>query len=120
MPKFKMVALTNAAEGRDDDFNDWYQNTHLAEVLSYKGMVGAQRYKVAAPLQAPASYNYLCVYDIETDDLGALLQRFGGDSAAGRLTSSDAGDTASAYTVIFNEFGERVTHEQAVAKIGER
>ncbi|MFT3968563.1 MAG: hypothetical protein QM690_22070 [Sphingobium sp.] len=120
MPKFKMVALTNPVQGREDDFNDWYQNVHLPEVLSYKGMVSAQRYRVAVPLQAPVSYDYLCVYDIDTDDIGGILQRLGADSAAGRNTMSDAADTASAYTVIFNEFGERVTHEQAVAKVGER
>ncbi|HEX7854160.1 MAG TPA: hypothetical protein VF503_10730 [Sphingobium sp.] len=122
MPKFKMVALTNPVRGRDDEFNDWYQNIHLPEIVAYKGMVSAQRFKVAVPLQEPGgtSFGYLAIYDIDTDDVGALLQRFGGDSAAGKNTTSDAADSASSYTVIFNEFGAPVTHEQAVAKLGER
>jgi hypothetical protein len=120
MPKFKMIALTNPVEGREEEYNDWYQNVHLPEIVSYKGMVSARRYKVAAPLQAPVSYGYLAIYDIDTDDLGGMLQRIGGDSAAGKNTMTDASDNANAYTVIFNEFGDVVTHEQAVAKVGER
>lgn len=120
MPRFKMVALTNPVEGREDDYNDWYQNVHLPEVLSYKGMLSARRYKAAVPLQAPVSYGFLAIYDIETDDLGGLLQRIGADTAAGRNTTTDAADTANAYTVIFNELGEVVTHDQAVGKLGAR
>lgn len=122
MPQFKMIALTNPVEGRDDEYNDWYQNVHLPEVLSYKGMVSAQRYKAAVPLQEPGgtSYSYLAVYDIDTDDLGSLLQRLGSDSTSGRNTASEAADNSKAYTVIFNAFGEVVTHAQAVEKIGER
>lgn len=120
MPKFKMIALTNPVEGREEEYNDWYQNSHLPEIVSYKGMTSARRYKVAAPLQAPVSYGYLAIYDIETDDLPTLLGRIGADAQAGKTTMTDASDNANAYTVIFNEFGEVVTHEAAVAKVGER
>ncbi|MET0241760.1 MAG: hypothetical protein ABW184_17855 [Sphingobium sp.] len=118
MPKFKMIALTNPVAGREDEFNDWYQNVHLAEVVSREGVVSAQRYKVAAPLIAPISYGYMAIYDIETDDLGAFLRSMGASAASN--TQSDAADTAGSYTVIFNEFGEQVTHDEAVAKLAQR
>ncbi|MCE7798472.1 hypothetical protein LWE61_18190 [Sphingobium sufflavum] len=118
MSKFKMIALTNPVDGRDEEFNDWYQNVHLPEVVSREGVVGAQRYKAAVPLLAPVSYGYLAVYDIETDNIGTFLQAFGAASATN--TPCDAADTANSYTVIFNEFGDRVTHEEAVAKIAAR
>lgn len=118
MPKFKMIALTNPIDGRDEEFNDWYQNVHLPEVVSREGMVGAQRYKVAVPLLAPVSYGYMAIYDIDTPNIGAFLQDMG--AAAATNTQCDAADTANSYTVIFNEFGERVTHEEAVATIAAR
>lgn len=122
MPKFKMISLTNPAAGREEAFDDWYQNIHLPEIAAYKEVTSAQRYKVVVPLQQPeaAAFNHLAVYDIDTDDIGKFLQRLGGDSAAGRNTTSDAADTAASYTVIVSECGERVTHEQAMAKLGER
>lgn len=118
MPKFKMVALTNPQPGQDDAFNDWYQNTHLPEVVSREGMVQAQRFKLAAPLLAPMAYSYLAVYDIETDDLGAFLRGMG--EASKTNTQCDAADSANSYTVIFSEFGEVVTHEQALATLAAR
>jgi hypothetical protein len=121
MPKFKMVALSNPVEGREDDFNDWYQNVHLPEIVSYKGVTSAQRFKSAVPMQAQGiNYNYLAIYDLDTDDLGGILQKMGADSQAGVNTMSDAADNANTYLVIFNEFGQVVTHADAVAKIGER
>ncbi len=116
MAKFRMVALTNPVEGQEVAFNDWYRDVHLPELMSFEGMVSAQRYKAAVPLQTPLSFAYLAIYDMETDDIGALLQRIG---SAGN-TSNDAADLASAFTVIFNEIGEPVTHEQAAAKLGVR
>ncbi|PLK26292.1 DUF4286 family protein [Novosphingobium sp. TH158] len=106
MPRYKMIALTNPVEGREDEFNEWYQNVHLPEVCATPGVVGAQRYRMAVPLQDPSGLGkkYLAVYDIETDDLRATLGAF----AASPRTPSDAADNPSSYTVIFEEFGERV------------
>jgi hypothetical protein len=108
MPRYKMIALTNPVAGRDDEFNDWYQNTHLREVCGFPGVLGAQRYKAAAPLQDSVKAQYLAIYDIETDDIRTTLGAMGQASQTGALTPCDAADSANAYTVIFEEFGERV------------
>lgn len=108
MPRYKMIALTNPVEGRDDEFNDWYQNVHLHEICAFPGVTGAQRYRMAAPLQEPFKARYLAIYDIETDDIRTTLGAMGQASAAGKMTPCDAADSANAYTVVFEEFGERV------------
>lgn len=109
MARYKMIALTRPVEGREDDYNDWYQNVHLVELCSMPGVVGAQRYKMAAPLQGFDGRDYLAIYDLETDDIGATLGAIGQAAAAGKMTQSDASDNAGAYTVVFSEFGDRVT-----------
>ncbi len=40
MAKYNLIALTNPLEGRDDEFNDWYTNVHLADVLKLPGVTG--------------------------------------------------------------------------------
>lgn len=120
MPRFKMVALTRCIEGREDEFNDWYQNHHLPEICQFAGVLGAQRYKQAAALQGGDDRNYLAIYDIETEDLGNVLGAIGQASAAGKMTQTEAADRAGAYTVVFTEHGERVTHDPAVALIAAR
>jgi hypothetical protein len=70
------LALTNAAEGRDDDFNRWYDTYHLPEVVgNVPGFVSGRRFALD-PLQRtgvgagePAGWRYLAVYEVESDDL---------------------------------------------------
>lgn len=108
MPRYKMIALTRPLEGREEEFNDWYQNVHLVELCSMPGVKGAQRYKLAAPLQGYDERPYLAVYDIECDDIRATLGAIGAASASGKMTPGLAADNAAAYTVVFEEFGDRV------------
>lgn len=111
MPRYKMVALTSPVAGKEDEYHRWYQNDHLPEIVSFPGMVSAKRYKAVMPLQDPTNYQYMAIYEIDTDDLGALMQKMGGAAAAGKTTGTDASDNAGAYTVIFEEIGEEVRHE---------
>ena len=105
MPKFKLIALTKPNAGCEDEYNVWYQNVHLPEVCALPGIQGAQRFKQAAVLQNGDEHNYLAVYDIETDDIGATLASFGQAVASGEITQSDSSDSAGSYAVIFSEFG---------------
>jgi hypothetical protein len=47
------------------------------------------------------------VYEIETDDVDAVLQELRDAAESGRLTMSDArdGDPANTFAVIYEEFG---------------
>ena len=40
MPKCKLVALTTPLPGKEAEFHDWYQNTHLPEMTSIPGLSG--------------------------------------------------------------------------------
>ncbi|MDE2303612.1 MAG: hypothetical protein KGK11_13745 [Sphingomonadales bacterium] len=108
MARFKMIALTRPMPGREEEYNRWYQTVHLPQVCALPGITGAQRYKQTAALANGDERPYLAIYDIETDDIGKTMAGFGEAAAAGRMTQCDASDNAGAYTVIFEEFGERV------------
>ena len=43
-----LIVMSDAVEGRDDEYNDWYDRVHLADVLALPGFVAARRY-VAEP-----------------------------------------------------------------------
>ncbi|MBW8783713.1 MAG: hypothetical protein JF593_03600 [Novosphingobium sp.] len=107
MPRYKMIALTSPTPGNEDEYHRWYQDVHLPEIVSFPGMVSARRFKVAVPLQDPIKYQYLAIYEIDTDDLGQTLGQFG----TRQLTQTDASDNANAYTVIVEEIGQEVRHE---------
>jgi len=44
MQRCNLIVFTNPVEGRDDEYNDWYTNTHLPDVLKIPGITGAQRF----------------------------------------------------------------------------
>jgi hypothetical protein len=74
-----LVALTNPVEGREDEYNAWYDGVHLVDVLKIPGVVAARRFRVA-PSQhraAPAPWKYCATYELETDDIGAVAGELG-------------------------------------------
>lgn len=71
-----LVAFTNAAEGREDEYNEWYNKTHLVDVLKIPGIVGATRYRIAEGQHVPGGtpWKYLATYDLECEDLNSVAQ----------------------------------------------
>lgn len=69
MSKHYLFHFANAVEGRENEFNDWYDNTHLADVLAVPGMVAATRYELEPVERSgpPAPASYLAVYEFEGD-----------------------------------------------------
>jgi len=52
--KYIIAVYSNPTEGNEDAYNQWYSDTHLAEVLQVPGFVAAQRFKLDED-QAPAT-----------------------------------------------------------------
>ena len=41
-----MVVFTNPVTGKEDEYNRWYNEVHLGEVLRTPGMLAARRYRL--------------------------------------------------------------------------
>jgi len=107
--KYKMVVFTNAVEGRDKDFNDWYQNTHLKQIVSIKSFKVAQRFRFHTNIVPGAAdpSRYMAIYDIETDDIGVALGAMGELAASGRMPLPDS-MAQPIIGAVYEEFGEVV------------
>mgnify|MGYP001183584620 CR=1 FL=1 len=89
--RYKFVVLTNAVDGRDAEFNDWYTNVHLPDVLAIPGVVSAERFKLAhAQRIAEQPYGYLAIYEVETDDLKSVTAEIGKRAGTPAMVLSDA------------------------------
>lgn len=67
------IVHTNPADGREDEFNDWYDNRHLAEVMAVPGFVRARRYRISDAQFAPLTrFRYVAVYEIAGDPAEAM------------------------------------------------
>jgi hypothetical protein len=48
----------------EDEYNNWYNNVHLDDVVSLPGFVRAQRFRLDEP--SKFEYRHLAIYEIKT------------------------------------------------------
>jgi hypothetical protein len=108
MPKYKLLVMSKPLEGHEQEYNDWYQNVHLRDVVAIDGIRAAQRFRTSMSLMAgPAPFPYLAIYDIETDDLEGTLEELKRRSQSGEMFISEALHS-ELFAVAYEELGPRV------------
>ena len=104
-----MMVMSRPVAGREDEYNDWYQNVHLGELVALPGFVSAQRFRYARNLVEGETYPYMSIYEVDTDDIDAVLDALRGTAERGLLTMSDAIDLTDTSAVVYEEFGSVVS-----------
>ena len=90
---YVFVVLTNPVEGREEEFNAWYTQQHVPDLLRIPGFVAAQRFELTETQRLkhyPHPYKYAALYEMETDDLAATCELMGEAAACGRMPSTNA------------------------------
>src|SRR3546814_12907990 len=80
MAKHILLALTNPVEGRDAEYNDWYNNVAYPTYKSLPGLVPLGRFKAVDvphmfPFEMDNQFQYLSMYYFEADDAVAFMER---------------------------------------------
>jgi hypothetical protein len=44
--KYTLIVYTSPADGREDEYNAWYDDVHLAEFSALPGVISGRRFKV--------------------------------------------------------------------------
>ena len=101
-----LLVFTNATPGDEAEFNRWYQEVHLKEVLEVPGFVAAQRLELtdAQVVDAERPHRYLAIYEVEGDPDLAFKNLM---AASPRMNMSKTLDP-NAFTSHFTPIGERV------------
>ena len=84
MTKWLMLVMTEPAVGKEDEFNDWYTNVHMPEVLTVPGFEAAQRFvadSTVDDLAPPRRYLTVYEYSLDRSEIQAGL-RAGHESGA--------------------------------------
>jgi len=82
MASYKLVVFSDSTEeGNEGEYNDWYTNQHLADVVDVPGFVSAQRFKIKTLVMGEFKNKYMAIYNIESDDpqkvMDAMMARRG-------------------------------------------
>ncbi|RWL42835.1 MAG: hypothetical protein EOR60_24185 [Mesorhizobium sp.] len=83
------AVLTNPVEGREDEFNAWYDR-HLHDILRLPGLVSAQRFRLSPEQTATTPYRYLVLYEIETNDLAETIRELKAKDNTDEIPSTTA------------------------------
>ena len=108
VPVHTFMVFANGVEGREDEFNDWYEKVHLAEVLALPGFVSAQRFELVG--DAAGGQKYLAVYELAGDP-GAALAALS-TAVESTMNMSDSMDSASVVTKLYSPRTEKMTDEE--------
>jgi hypothetical protein len=96
----KMLVFSNAAEGRDDEYNEWYDTVHIPDVLTVPGVVSATRYDAVGLEPSQPAHRYLTVYEIEGSGV-EVVGEIGRRAMAEEMEMSDSVDSASALITVW-------------------
>lgn len=104
-----MVMSNPASPEQEGTYNAWYDRTHLQDALAIPGFISAQRYRVPDEFAEAATWRYLAIYTIETNDIAGtmaeLMDRVGTDA----MVISPSIDRDNAYSAPFAPWGPLVT-----------
>ena len=103
MARYHLVVMSNPAEGQEDEYNRWYDEQHLKDVLAIDGIVSAQRFKASELM--PAAHKYSAVYEVDTEDLAATLGQLGSRAGTDAMPISPAFDAKGALMSVYEEHG---------------
>jgi hypothetical protein len=63
-----LVVLTNPVDGREDEYNTWYSDQHLDDVLAAAGFGAAQRFRFTpSKLSRSPAAQYLAIYEVDAE-----------------------------------------------------
>ena len=115
MKKYISVALTNAADGRETDYNDWYDKQHVFDVLAIPGIQSAQRFQISDQSRQKLGYKYMAVYEIETDDITSIHKAIAERAGTDAMPRSDSVGLDRMF-LDYEVISPRITAEEAAAK----
>lgn len=109
MPKGVLVVRTAPSEGRESEYNEWYDDTHLGDILKLAGFTSARRFRTVT---GSDDLPYLALYEVEADDLKAAQESIGAGVASGQVRMGGA-DVIARDPGPFMAMYEQITEKQA-------
>ena len=106
MADHTFVVFTKPVAGKEAEYNRWYDEQHLPDVLQVPGVVNARRFLAT---DAEGNKQYLALYGLQTDNPDALLADLNSRAGSDRMVMSDALDMESINAVIYSAITPLVT-----------
>ena len=108
MATHTFLVISNAVPGREAEFNRWYTEQHLSDVLKVPGFVAARRFEVAQdPHGLPG--RYVAIYEMDTEDPAATLAALETAATSGDMVMTDTLDMDTVSATLLRAITDRIT-----------
>lgn len=101
MGKFKLVVFTDPVPGREDEYNTWYNEQHLKDVVAVPGIVSAQRFRLRQTISGNLPNRHLAIYEIEAENPETVMEEIFKVSGSDAMVISTALDDTEQNVAIF-------------------
>lgn len=103
MARYKFLAFSTPVDGADAEFNRWYDEEHLPDVLETPGFVSADRFRIVDAKSSACSvpgFRYVAIYEIDSDDPQGALEELRRRVQSGRVLISESFDRNTVATCL--------------------
>jgi hypothetical protein len=101
-----LVVFTTPVQGMEDQYNDWYDNVHLPEILGRGTMISAQRYKLGElQRNEDPPFQYMAIYELKSGGAAADTEA---SRSAPPSTPTSTIDRTNRFSFYFTEHGPKV------------
>lgn len=107
MAEYVMVVQSQALPGRDDEYNDWYDNQHFHDILAIPGVKDGARYDSPVAMFGVPGLKYLAVYNLDIETPEAFMAEMGRRVAEGLMPMTEAIDSAASQLWIYRQNGAK-------------
>jgi len=106
-----LLVFSNPIEGKEKEYNDWYTNIHIGEIVEIDGFVSAQRFKLSDTQNfVDQPYKYTAIYSIEPGrELDALENL---NAAVPNLNMQDVIDLENINAVFIESISDLVVNNK--------
>jgi hypothetical protein len=91
--KYTLIVYTSPAEGREDEYNAWYDDVHLQEFSALPGVISGRRFKVSGAVKP----QYAALYELSAhpDEVMAAMNAGIKDGTVHWTDALDAGSIST-------------------------
>lgn len=103
MSRHEFLVLSVPCEGEDTEFNRWYSDEHLPDVLSVPGVVSARRFRILdarSQVDSLPRWSYVAIYTIEAEQPYTVLDEIRKRSGTREMPISDTLDRSRTATYL--------------------
>lgn len=101
MGRYILVVNSDPVAGGEEEFANWYDDVHLADIARIPGVMSARRYVPDASSPMPTPSASLAIYELDCRNPGAVLAEITRRASSGEMVVSKALDISSVRMTLF-------------------